>query len=934
MRKIPSTDQRLIRTDIQLNDIQDQNYLKPLCHNDSNLIFIPTKKYDLPSIMLSNITGALSSKIPEIKEIADQHFIDIICITETWCSVNIPDSTIYIPGFILYRRDRKDGRACGGIALYIREHLTVSYHWSELDVIDLESLWLTLRPRRLPRGVSHFTISLIYHPPKADDWVMNQHIINSMDKIKQKYPMSQFNILGDFNHMKDTYIKNTCQIKQLVKQPTHGKSVIDLFYSTNTEFYTSPLHIPGIGLSKHNTLIFIPCFKQEQEHKIKSITKRNQSAKNRNNLKTAVNSISWDNLYRAKTCSDKFTIFSSILENLIDKHLPFHTVQRNVNDLPWVTDRFRHLIKLRQFHFHSGNTVMFKLFRNKVNRERKKLKSEFVKTTMDDLKQINPKDWWKKIKLISGQNSGSDSLINMVQSECNGDYFEFASKVNVTFKNVSDHLVPLQPLQNNESTIPDKFILLPHIVESQLSKLNCNKSQGPDDIPTWLLKDMSHVFGPVVSSIWNASLRENYIPKIWKSANTCALPKVTHPKNMKKDLRPISLTPILSKGIEFHVREWFMGFIKDDIDKWQYGSLKNCSTVIALAQLIHEWLLALETSNNVIRILLLDFQKAFDLVDHNILMAKICDKNIPTFLQNWIYSFLEGRRQRVKLNNEVSPWLDINGGVPQGTLLGPVTFLLHINDLKTDCHSIKYVDDTTIWEACSTDLSNSKIQIASNQVTSWCQQNNMKINVDKTKEMVIYFGKKNFNISPICMDGRDLERVECTKLLGVMINNKLTWGDHVDYICGKVSKRLYFLRLLKRSNLPPSDIMQVYCSIIRSVLEYACEIWHPSITVQQTKQLETIQKRACLIAYPDISYEMALRACNLTTLFHRREERCKQFFKEICEPEHKLHHLLPPANNNVRCLRTTRQYNIPKVKTNRLKNSPIYYGIFNFQFHL
>ena len=373
-----------------------------------------------------------------------------------------------------------------------------------------------------------------------------------------------------------------------------------------------------------------------------------------------------------------------------------------------------------------------------------------------------------------------------------------------------------------------------------------------------------------------------------------------------------------------------MDFIKDDIDTMQYGSLKNCSTIIALAQLIHEWLLNLETSNNLIRVLLLDFQKAFDLVDHNILMEKIRDKNIPTFMQNWIHSFLEGRRQRVKINNEVSPWLDLNGGVPQGTLLGPVTFLLHINDLKTVCNSVKYVDDTTIWESCSANTSNSKIQEAANEVTSWCQINNMKINVEKTKEMKIYFGKKDINLSTINMNGRDLETVKSSKLLGVILNDTLTWGEHIDYICCKVSKRLYFLRLLKRSNIPPIDIIQVYCSIIRSVLEYACEIWHPNITVHQTKQLETIQKRACHIAYPNLTYEEALNTCDLPYLTVRREERCKQFFKEICEPHHKLHYLLPPTCNTRR-LRSNRKYVIPKVKTNRLKNSPIYYGIFKFQ---
>ena len=195
-----------------------------------------------------------------------------------------------------------------------------------------------------------------------------------------------------------------------------------------------------------------------------------------------------------------------------------------------------------------------------------------------------------------------------------------------------------------------------------------------------------------------------------KLANTCPLPKKSPHHDIKKDLRPISLTPILSKGIEFYARDWFMNFFLNEIDEYQYGSQSECSTIIALAQLVHNWLLSLDRGKCIIRILLIDFSKAFDLVDHNILMHKIESLSTPTFLSAWIYSFLCNRRQRVKIGSTLSEWSSMNAGVPQGTLLGPSTFLLHINDLKTDCHSIKYVDDTTIWEACNKNGDDSHIQ--------------------------------------------------------------------------------------------------------------------------------------------------------------------------------------------------------------------------------
>ena len=154
----------------------------------------------------------------------------------------------------------------------------------------------------------------------------------------------------------------------------------------------------------------------------------------------------------------------------------------------------------------------------------------------------------------------------------------------------------------------------------------------------------------------------------------------------------------------------------------------------------------------------------------------------------------------------------------------------------------------------------------------------MKINTDKTKEMIIDFSKTASNIEPILMNDSKLEQVSHTKLLGVIINDSLTWNDHVEYICCKAAKRLYFLRLLKRANISPFDIVHVFCSIIRSLLEYACEVWHPSLTLQQSHKIELIQKRALKIAFPNIPYEKNLLECKIQTLSSRCEDRCKQCF--------------------------------------------------------
>ena len=346
---------------------------------------------------------------------------------------------------------------------------------------------------------------------------------------------------------------------------------------------------------------------------------------------------------------------------------------------------------------------------------------------------------------------------------------------------------------------------------------------------------------------------------------------------------------------------------------------------------MHQWLAALENLGQAVRILFLDFRKAFDHVDHHILLKKLANSGVPDFLTRWVTAFLCERQQRVKIGDKYSQWSSVRAGVPQGTLLGPTSFLLHINDLQTECKTIKYVDDASIWAVCNRDGTDDTLQLAADQALQWSMNNNMVINTEKTKEMTIYYGKKPLTVGNVMMDGTKIETVTCIKVLGVVINNKLTWHDHVQYITTRASSRLYFLRMLKRVGISLTDIFHVYTSIIRPILEYACEVWHPGLSKELSQSLEHVQKRALKIMLPDASYSKALEHFSCETLHQRREYLCKKLFKNMCNPSHRLNYLLPPIRNNVKGLRNCTEYALPKTRTLRFKNSPINYCLFNFQ---
>ena len=235
-----------------------------------------------------------------------------------------------------------------------------------------------------------------------------------------------------------------------------------------------------------------------------------------------------------------------------------------------------------------------------------------------------------------------------------------------------------------------------------LLELNASRASGHDNLPNWVLKNFAYILAAPIADILNTSFLECKVPDARKLANVCPLPKASSICNINEDLRPISLTPTLSKVAEsFIIDIALKPVLLAVIDPGQFGFIPGSSTTLALISMFHHWLRASDGTASTVRTILLDFRKAFDLVEPNILVAKLFSIGVKPTAVNWIIDFLRHRKQRVNLNNVVSDWLDVPAGVPQGTCLGPWLFLVLINDLKLPQESLpmwKFGDDCTISE--------------------------------------------------------------------------------------------------------------------------------------------------------------------------------------------------------------------------------------------
>ncbi len=300
--------------------------------------------------------------------------------------------------------------------------------------------------------------------------------------------------------------------------------------------------------------------------------------------------VNWNPLLRLETCQEQLDYFITTINDLFESHFPKKEVFRHESDKPWVTDSFKKLVRKRQYAYLNDNQDEYKLIRNKVNRMRTRLRSEYYKNKVSQLKDSNVKQWWKKVNELAGKSdSSSKQLQGLCNDICDGDEVQFANKINEFFKSVGSSLVPIESINEYSeyeievNEIPEEYIISLEQTQKQLAKLNVCKAIGPDMIPTWILRDFCEYLAIPVCAIYNSLIREGHVPQIWKSADVSALPKKTPPKTIENDLRPISLTPILCKDLETFVVEWTWVFIRDKLDKRQYGSLKGSSTTHALS---------------------------------------------------------------------------------------------------------------------------------------------------------------------------------------------------------------------------------------------------------------------------------------------------------------------------------------------------------------
>ena len=314
------------------------------------------------------------------------------------------------------------------------------------------------------------------------------------------------------------YIKSF-PLKQIVKAPTHVNSIIDCVYTNLSNYYDVPKLSPGLGLSLHKIVHCTPHDVVPNKSTV-ILTHRINSHNAKSAFVASLKEVSWLPLYRMTSCQDMFNYFSYQIQLLLNKHLPYRSITKYQSDKPWVTEEYKQLITQRQAYYRSGNTVQYNILRNSVNRESKSLRSRYYKNNVQSMKTCNPGKWWQKtFELLGLPINRSESFNLLAEDQCGGDMNALVNDMNTFFQSVSAHLTPIDNSVQQELIGSDQLIISLKEVELKLMSTNIKKATGPDDLPNWILRDLSCTIAPPICAIFNQSLRDCKLPTEWKQAN-------------------------------------------------------------------------------------------------------------------------------------------------------------------------------------------------------------------------------------------------------------------------------------------------------------------------------------------------------------------------------------------------------------------------------
>lgn len=909
---------------------------------------------------------------------------DIIVLTETWLIPNIADCELVDSRYLVYRCDR-DREACGksdggGVLVAVRRGLNAIR-----CVIRPSSLSDSGVCCNLPSNIDYVFLKFetsvhheysvvcgVYIPPNQNDNTY-ELLFNAFQYELTSGAVNDFFIIGDFNlpHvewdsndkyaiMRDQLQSSSSTYRLLshflsllnAKQYNIFKNskdrILDLFISnTDTckcELPLSPLvqidnyHPPFIA---HTIFLEVP-----QKPMIRCAEPKYKFIEaNYDVINSEIHSIDWANILNGLSLESAVYLFYEEINKIIRKHVPLRPTKSKEFPI-WFSRPLIHVFKNKEKAWirwkkygNKSDYETFAVFRRRF----KLLCKECYNTYINSIESGMHRDlklFWSFVKTRKDKNgipsnmTYNNSQSNNPQEICNM-FSKYFGSVYVK-KDTASTLVDLDSLpctSTNGIILSDISFSIDTIIRT-LKTLDVAKGSGPDGLPPLFFKHTADSISIPLFHIFNRSLREGYVPRVWKAANITPVFKCGS-KNIVSNYRPISLLSTLSKVLERLVHNNVYSSFHNIIIPEQHGFVKNRSTVSNLV-LYANFLFDKMDKRLQIDSIYTDFCKAFDKVDHEILLQKIAYNGIRGNLLRWFSSYVTNRTQKVVINGFSSDEISVSSGVPQGSIMGPLLFLIFINDISTcfkNSNFLLYADDLKIFRSIKTFDDCVLLQDDLDRLTSYCQENKLILSLPKCKS-ITFTKKSNIIQFEYSLCNTPLEKVSLIKDLGVFFDSKLHFDYHINHIINKAFQLYGFVMRTCKPFKKSGTYLLLYKSLIRPQLEYATQVWNPFyqryrdlLESVQSKYLRSVNYR-CYRSWS--SYVNLLHKYSLSTLSKRRSlldcvflyKVCRNFF-DCSEFVNCIYFRVPSRSQRIRNTHAHRLFSLDLCKTNAGKRAPL-----------
>lgn len=661
--------------------------------------------------------------------------------------------------------------------------------------------------------------------------------------------INMFNLHNRLSSCTDSY-----GFSQIINEATritdHSATLLDPIFVTNKDIINSFGTVNADLISDH-LLVYCKIKVPSYNFKQKFVTFRNFNFFHEEQFLIDLNNKQWNEIFYIDNIEQKISLLSNYILELFDSHAPLSTVRVSKPHAPWLTNAVKRIMKERDLAYNKykenktpENWQNYKNFHNFALESIRREKQAFICSTQNDPAQL-----WKNLKQLNIHTDKDKSLPhNLADPVVVNEYFTSV------FHKSNQCLDKIHFYKNshfNEASFSFSMVNSDLVLKA-LKDIKSNACGGDKITPTMINLCLPIIL-PHLTHIVNCCMERGYFPSCWKDAEILPIPKVQSP-TIIQDLRPISLLNVLSKILEKIVFWQLDAYFSENyiLPKHQSGFRASYSTTTALLNLTDNILTAADKQKASV-LVGLDFSKAFDTIDHDLIEAKLSYYGLDLLSLSFFHTYLNGRSQKVRIGTNISASKSVCSGVPQGSILGPLLFLIYTADMfkcVNNCHIQAYADDTQIvFNFDHSDILNTSILISSDleNIYNYSYSHNLKLNPSKSIMMLFCSESKRDYLEQnlkIRLNNNILTFSSVSKILGVLVDNKLRFHEHVSKLCQRsyiILKNLY----ANKSVLNFSVRKKLCESIIFPIINYCDTVYFPCLDNVTKNRLQKILNFCC-----------------------------------------------------------------------------------------